>query len=107
MKVEVTPLLTHLRKALKDATVASPPEIEVGIQAVKLRALIESVLNKHGFMINISTVNDNYTKVVQQKLNGTAYKVKIHADAREITQSVQASLMQVQSRRFEIHSRLK
>lgn len=100
MKVEVTPLLTHLRKALKDATVASPPEIEVGIQAVKLRTLIESVLNKHGFMINISTVNDNYTKVVQQKLNGTPYKVKIHADAREITQSVQASFMQMQSRHF-------
>lgn len=100
MKVQVTPLLTHLRKALKDATVASPPEIEVGVQATKLRTLIESVLNKHGFMINISTVNDNYTKVVQQKLNGMTYKVKIHADARAITQSVQASLMQVQSRYF-------
>lgn len=100
MKVEVMPLLTHMRKALKDATTASPPEIEVGIQAVKLRTLIENVLNKHGFMINISTVNDNYTKVVQQKLNGQIYKVKIHADAKEITQSVQASLMQVQSRTF-------
>lgn len=100
MKVEVTPLLTHLRKALKDATVASPPEIEVGVQATKLRTLIESVLNKHGFMINISTVNDNYTKVVQQQLNGRTYKVVIHADAREISRSVQASLMQVQSRYF-------
>lgn len=100
MKVEVTPLLTHLRKALKDATVTSPPEIEVGVQATKLRTLIESVLNKHGFMINISTVNDNYTKVVQQQLNGRTYKVVIHADAREISRSVQASLMQVQSRYF-------
>lgn len=100
MKVQVTPLLTHLRKALKDATVASPPEIEVGVQATKLRTLIESVLNKHGFMINISTVNDNYTKVVQQQLNGRTYKVVIHADAREISRSVQASLMQVQSRYF-------
>ena len=100
MKVEGTPLLTHLRKALKDATVTSPPEIEVGVQATKLRTLIESVLNKHGFMINISTVNDNYTKVVQQQLNGRTYKVVIHADAREISRSVQASLMQVQSRYF-------
>lgn len=100
MKVEVMPLLTHLRKALKDATVASPPEIEVGIQSTKLRTLIEGVLNKHGFMINISTVNDNYTKAVQQKLNGARYTVKIHADANEITRSVQASLMQVQSRSF-------
>lgn len=100
MKVEVMPLLTHLRKALKDATVASPPEIEVGIQSTKLRTLIEGVLNKHGFMINISTANDNYTKAVQQKLNGARYTVKIHADANEITRSVQASLMQVQSRSF-------
>lgn len=37
MKIEVTPLHTHLRKALKDATVASPPEIEVAIQSTKLR----------------------------------------------------------------------
>ena len=100
MKVEVSPLITHLRKDLKDATKDNPPEIEVGVQTAKFRKLIETVLNRHGFMINIDTVNDNYTKVVQQKLNGTPYKVKIHADAKEITQSVQASLMQVQSRRF-------
>ena len=100
MKVEIMPLITHLRKALKDATKDNPPEMEVGVQSEKLRKLIETVLNRHGFMINIDTVNDNYTKVVQQKLNGTPYKVKIHADAKEITQSVQASLMQVQSRRF-------
>lgn len=100
MRVEVMPLLTHLRKALKDATKDNPPEMEVGVQSAKLRKLIEDVLHRHGFMINISTVNDNYTKVVQQKLNGTRYTVKIHADAREITQSVQASLMQVQSRYF-------
>ncbi|MDE7410809.1 MAG: hypothetical protein K2M94_02080, partial [Paramuribaculum sp.] len=100
MRVQVMPLLTHLRKALKDATKDNPPEMEVGVQSTKLRMLIERVLNKHGFMINISTVNDNYTKVVQQKLNGTRYTVKIHADAKEITRSVQASLMQVQSRYF-------
>lgn len=100
LKVEVMPLLTHLRKALKDATVASPPEIEVGIQSSKLRTLITNVLNRHGFMLNISTVNDNYTKVVQQQLNGRTYKVTIHADAKEISRSVQASLMQVQSRYF-------
>lgn len=100
MRVEIAPLITNLRKALKDATTASPPEIEVGIQSAKLRSLVQNVLNKQGFLINITTVNDNYAKVVQQKLNGTTYKVKIHADAREITQSVQASLMQVQSRYF-------
>ena len=100
MRVEVMPLLTHLRKALKDATVASPPEIEVGIQGSKLRNLITSVLNRQGFMLNISSVNDNYTKVIQQKLNGQTYTVKIHADAREIARSVQASLMNVQSRTF-------
>lgn len=100
MKVEVAPLLTHLRKALKDATTQAPVEAEIGPNATKLRNLITDVLNRHGYMVNINTVNDNYTKVVQQKLNGTTYKVKIHADAREITQSVQASLMQVQSRHF-------
>ena len=100
MKVEIAPLLTNLRKALKDGTKDNPPEVEVGVQSAKLRALIQDVLNKHGFLINITTVNDNYTKVVQQKLNGTRYTVKIHADAKEITRSVQASLMQVQSRAF-------
>ena len=100
MKVEIAPLVTSLRKALRDATKDNPPEMEVGVQSAKLRKLIETVLNKQGFLINISTVNDNYTKVVQQKLNGTRYTVKIHADAKEITQSVQASLMQVQSRYF-------
>lgn len=100
MKVEIAPLLTNLRKALKDGTKDNPPEVEVGVQSAKLRTLIQDVLNKHGFLINITTVNDNYTKVVQQKLNGTRYTVKIHADAKEITRSVQASLMQVQSRTF-------
>lgn len=100
MRVEVMPLLTHLRKALKDATKDNPPEMEVGVQSAKLRKRIEDVLHRHGFMINISTVNDNYTKVVQQKLNGTRYTVKIHADASEIARSVQASLMQMQSRYF-------
>lgn len=100
MKVEIAPLLTNLRKALKDATKDNPPEIEVGVQSAKLRTIIQNVLNKQGFMLNISTVNDNYSKVVQQKLNGTRYTVKIHADAKEITRSVQASLMQVQSRAF-------
>lgn len=100
MRVEIAPLLTNLRKALKDATKDNPPEIEVGVQSAKLRTIIQNVLNKQGFLINITTVNDNYTKVVQQKLNGTRYTVKIHADAKEITRSVQASLMQVQSRAF-------
>ncbi|MBD5271246.1 MAG: hypothetical protein HDS40_03185, partial [Bacteroides sp.] len=63
MKVEVSPLITHLRKDLKDATKDNPPEIEVGVQTAKFRKLIETVLNRHGFMINIDTVNDNYTKV--------------------------------------------
>ena len=100
MKVEIAPLLTNLRKALKDATRDNPPEVEMGVQSNKLRTIIQNVLNKQGFMLNISTVNDNYSKVVQQKLNGTRYTVKIHADAKEITRSVQASLMQVQSRAF-------
>lgn len=100
MKIEVSPLLTHLRKALKDATTAAPPEIEVGIQQTKLKNLITRVLNQQGYLINISTVNDNYTKVIQQKLNGKRYTVTIHADAKEIVRSVQASLMQVQSRYF-------
>lgn len=100
MKVEIAPLLTNLRKALKDATRDNPPEVDVGVQSAKLRTIIQNVLNKQGFMLNISTVNDNYSKVVQQKLNGTRYTVRIHADAKEITRSVQASLMQVQSRAF-------
>ncbi|WP_289755435.1 hypothetical protein [uncultured Duncaniella sp.] len=100
MRVEIAPLLTNLRKALKDVTKDNPPEIEVGVQSAKLRTIIQNILNKQGFMLNISTVNDNYSKVVQQKLNGTRYTVKIHADAKEITRSVQASLMQVQSRAF-------
>lgn len=70
MRVEIAPLLTNLRKALKAATKDNPPEVEVGVQAAKLRTIIQNVLNKQGFMLNISTVNDNYSKVVQQKLNG-------------------------------------
>lgn len=100
MRIEVLPLLTQMRKALRDATKDNPPQIEMGVQEGKLRSIIQRVLNKQGFMLNISTVNDNYSKVVQQKLNGTTYKVRIHADAREIARSVQASLMQVQSRTF-------
>lgn len=100
MKVEIVPLITNLRRALKEATAAAPPEIEVGVQTAKLRTLIERVLNRQGFTINISTVNDNYTRTVQAQLNGRTYRVKIHADAAAITRSVQASLMQVQSRRF-------
>lgn len=100
MRVAVTPLLTGFREAIVRATRENPPQAEVGVSAERLRTIIQSVLNRHGFMINISTVNDNYTKVVQQMLNGRVYKIKIHADAKEITQSVQASLMQVQSRAF-------
>lgn len=100
MRVQVMPLITQLRKALREATKENPPEMEVGVQSVKLRRTIENVLNRQGFMLNVSTVNDNYSKAIQAKLNGTRYNVKIHADANEITRSVQASLMQVQSRRF-------
>lgn len=100
MRIEVMPLVSNLRKALREATKDNPPEMEVGVQSVKLRRLIENILNRQGFMLNISTVNDNYSKAIQSKLNGTTYKVKIHADAAEITRSVQASLMQVQSRYF-------
>lgn len=100
MRIEVVPLVNNLRKALREATKDNPPEMEVGVQSVKLRKLIENILNRQGFMLNISTVNDNYSKAIQAKLNGVTYKVKIHADAKEITQSVQASLMQVQSRYF-------
>lgn len=100
MKVEVTPLITQLRKALKEATSAAPPEIEVGVNSGLLRSTIERILKLQGFRINVIGVDGNYDKAVQQRLNGTRYKVKIHADAKEITQSVQASLMQVQSRTF-------
>lgn len=100
MRVAIAPLLTGFREAIAKATRENPPQAEVGIPETRLRTLVQNVLNKHGFMINISTVNDNYTKVVQQKLNGTRYTVRIHADAAEITRSVQASLMQVQSRYF-------
>lgn len=100
MRVQVMPLITQLRKALREATKENPPEMEVGVQSVKLRRTIENVLNRQGFMLNVSTVNDNYSKAIQAKLNGTRYNVKIHADANEITRSVQASLMQVQSRHF-------
>ena len=100
MRVAVTPLLTGFREAIVRATRENPPQAEVGVSAERLRTIIQSVLSRHGFMINISTVNDNYSKAIQAKLNGTTYKVKIHADANEITRSMQASLMQVQSRYF-------
>lgn len=100
MKVEVSPLLTNLRKAIKDATTQSPVEIEVGPNVTKLRNLVTNALNRQGYTLNISTVNDSFAKVVQQKLNGRAYTVTIHANAAEIVRSVQASLMQVQSRYF-------
>ncbi len=100
MNVAVAPLLKGFREAIVKATKENPPLAEVGVQEVKLREIINRVLNKHGFMINISTVNDNYSKTIQQKLNGGKYTVTIHADSKEITRSVQASLMQLQSRYF-------
>lgn len=100
MRVAVTPLLTGFREAIVRATRENPPQAEIGVSAERLRRLIENVLSKQGFMLNISTVNDNYSKTIQQKLNGTRYTVKIHADTAEVTRSVQASLMQVQSRYF-------
>lgn len=100
MRVAVTPLLTGFREAIVRATRENPPQAEVGVSEARLRSIIQNVLNKQGFMLNISTVNDNYSKAIQAKLNGTRYNVKIHADANEITRSVQASLMQVQSRHF-------
>lgn len=100
MRVAVTPLLTGFREAITRATRENPALAEVGVQEGRLRTIIQNVLNRQGFMLNISTVNDNYSRVVQQKLNGTRYTVKIHADANEITRSVQASLMQIQSRYF-------
>lgn len=100
MRVAVTPLLTGFREAIVKATRENPPQAEVGVSEARLRSIIQNVLNKQGFMLNISTVNDNYSKAIQAKLNGTRYNVKIHADANEITRSVQASLMQVQSRHF-------
>lgn len=100
MRIAVTPLLTGFREAIAKATRENPPQAEVGVSEAGLRNVIQNVLNKQGFLLNISTVNDNYSKVIQQKLNGTRYTVRIHADAKEITRSVQASLMQVQSRYF-------
>ena len=100
MRIAVTPLLTGFREAIAKATRENPPQAEIGVSAERLRNLVTTVLNRQGFMINISTVNDNYSKAIQAKLNGTTYKVKIHADANEITRSVQTSLMQVQSRYF-------
>lgn len=100
MRIAVTPLLTGFREAIAKATRENPPQAEVGVSEARLRNVIQNVLNKQGFLLNISTVNDNYSKVIQQKLNGTRYTVRIHADAKEITRSVQASLMQVQSRYF-------
>lgn len=98
MRVAVTPLLTGFREAIAKATRENPVTAEVGVSETRLRSLIQNVLNKQGFTLNVSTVNDNYSKAIQAKFNGTPYKVKIHVDARKITQSIQASLMQVQSR---------
>lgn len=100
MRIAVAPLLTGFREAIVRATRENPPQAEVGVSEARLRSIIQNVLNKQGFMLNVSTVNDNYSRAIQAKLNGTRYNVKIHADANEITRSVQASLMQVQSRNF-------
>lgn len=100
MKVAIAPLLTGFREAIIKATKDNPPSAEIGVQETKLRSIIQNVLNKQGFMLTVSTVNDNYSKAIQQKLNGRKYTVTIHADAKEIARSVQASLMQVQSRYF-------
>ena len=99
-KVEIMPLVSSLRKALRDATKNNPPEMEVGVQESKLRQLITTILNKSGYTLNIAAVNDNYSKVIRQQLSGKNYTIKIHADANEIARSVQTSLMQVQSRSF-------
>ena len=99
MKVEIMPLLTHLRRALLDATTQTPIQAEVGVNSTKLRNLVTSVLTAQGYMVHISTVS-GLEKSILTQLNGRTYNVKIRANATEIAQSVQASLMQVQSRYF-------
>lgn len=99
MRVEIMPLVTSLRKNLKDAFATTPAEIEVGANVTTLRNTINKVLHAQGFMVNVETVT-GLEKSIRTQLNGRVYNVKIRANATEIANSVQASLMQVQSRQF-------
>ncbi|MDE7345414.1 MAG: hypothetical protein K2N48_01585 [Muribaculaceae bacterium] len=99
MRVEIMPLVTNLRKNIKDAFAGNPAEIEVGANAAKLRDTVTRVLLAQGYMVNISTVT-GLEKSITTQLNGRVYNVRIRANATEIANSVQASLMQVQSRTF-------
>lgn len=99
MRVEIMPLVTSLRKNIKDAFSGNPAEIEVGANATTLRNTITKVLLAQGFMVNIGTVT-GLEKSITTQLNGRTYNVKIRANATEIANSIQASLMQVQSRQF-------
>lgn len=99
MRVEILPLVTNLRAAIKNAFNGNPAEIEVGVMEAKLRNLINTVLQKQGYMVNISTVT-GLEKSITTQLNGRVYNVRIRANATEIANSVQTSLMQVQSRTF-------
>ena len=83
MKVEIYPLISKLRSTLKDAFAGNPAEVEVGINATKLRNLVTNVLLAQGYMVNISTVT-GLEKSITTQFNGRTYNVKISANATEI-----------------------
>lgn len=100
MRVAVTPLITGFREAIARATRENPPLVELGIRDTQLRTLIEQVLLRQGFMINVNTVNGDFVRKIQETINGHRYNVTIRADVTQLTTSIQTALRNVNTRHF-------
>ncbi len=97
---EIVPLQKKLIQGIKDAVNNNPPKVSVGIQEKKLRDLVTNILTNRGYMLTISSINDQFSRQIRTRLNGQGYNVKITCDPNVIARSVQAALMGMSSRVF-------
>lgn len=102
LNIHVKPLVSDLRSSLREATKENPPKMEVGVYEDKLRALIERILNRRGYTLNIATVNDNYSKTIQTQLDSRRYTAKITVDATELARTVDKAITNVTTRNLDL-----
>lgn len=99
VKVEIQPLLTQMRSAVKAATQQTPLEVLIAPDNNVLRNTLNTLLTRQGYMVNISTVT-GLSKAIDIELNRNRHHVTITCDPAVISRSIQSALMNVQSRSF-------
>lgn len=100
IKVEIVPLATKLRQAIKDAVKdnGGPLEVQIGPKASLLQRLVTQVLTRQGYMINISTVTGLETAIKTVTKKG--YSLTLSVNANSLAQSLQTALQGMQSKTF-------